>query len=256
VALTSWSLAGASVVLGLFALVALLQHRRQTWVWAAATAPGVAVVLILVNSYGREGIFRAAAFGIPWLAVLAASATPISRLRKPAPLAAIGCAVLAPLTLMSSFGMDGSTLLRVSEYTTYRQLQALVLQKQTGAWILAGPGSYPVAGSIWGLQAVGMPTWMTLGHTWDQGLAVSDAPLTERVSAITSSIVRSSREVGDVDRYVVFAASIREHAKAFGLQDPGDYDRVHDAFASSGCWREVLRNQDTVVLINTREPCQ
>ncbi len=64
------------MLLGLLVLIALavigfLRHWRLKAAWAFMISAGVGILLIVANPYGNEGIFRAALFGIPWLAVLA-----------------------------------------------------------------------------------------------------------------------------------------------------------------------------------------
>jgi hypothetical protein len=63
-------LVGLLILIGLAARGSLSNVRRgSTWAYGMAALTGLLIVMI--NPYGNEGIFRASLFAIPWLAVLA-----------------------------------------------------------------------------------------------------------------------------------------------------------------------------------------
>ena len=68
---TVLALVAGILVLALLAGIGLLLQRRQARAWAMGVCPAVGLMIVAVNPYGQEGIFRTALFGIPWLALLA-----------------------------------------------------------------------------------------------------------------------------------------------------------------------------------------
>ena len=70
------AIGSGALTLGLLILIVLaargfLSNVRRGWAWAYGLSTGTGLALILFQSYGNEGIFRAALFAIPWLAILA-----------------------------------------------------------------------------------------------------------------------------------------------------------------------------------------
>ena len=123
VGLNSDALAIGIVVLIGFALVTVVRRRRDRRAWACLICPGVGLGLVAINPYGNEGIFRAALFGIPWLAALAVDALPPGGALRdrfsPAvwrgALLGLFVGLLATFSL-AEYGMDGSSVLRQADY--------------------------------------------------------------------------------------------------------------------------------------------
>lgn len=63
--------AAALLVIGIAGLIALIQHRRERWAWALASASVGPVFVAFGTDYGGEGIFRILLFALPWLSMLA-----------------------------------------------------------------------------------------------------------------------------------------------------------------------------------------
>jgi hypothetical protein len=78
---------------------------------------------VIINPYGQEGIFRAALFGLPWLAVLGASwlSSPPRLVTRAAALAVVVALVAA--NLVSSFGLDAINVIRPGDLAAYRFFQ-------------------------------------------------------------------------------------------------------------------------------------
>jgi hypothetical protein len=110
-------------VLGVLALIGLVKNRRGRRYWAWALCPSAGVALVIINPYGQEGIFRAALFGLPWLAVLGASwlSSPPRLVTRAAALAVVVALVAA--NLVSSFGLDAINVIRPGDLAAYRFFQ-------------------------------------------------------------------------------------------------------------------------------------
>lgn len=118
-----------AMLLGLLALIALAgvgfaRTIRENTSWGYAISAGMGLVLITFNSYGNEGIFRAALFGIPWLAILALIGLP-RQLPRWAPAAfGIASTVLVATFLVSEFGLDNSSVIRSSDLAALNYYQS------------------------------------------------------------------------------------------------------------------------------------
>ena len=90
-------------------------------------APAIGLALISANAYGNEGIFRAALFGIPWLAAVALLVLPVNPTRLTACVCGIVAAVLVATYSISMFGLDDLQVISPGDY------QALLHYEATAA---------------------------------------------------------------------------------------------------------------------------
>jgi hypothetical protein len=124
------------LVLIVLAGVGFVRHIRERAAWAFMISVGVGLFLIAVNPYGNEGIFRAALFGIPWLAALALWGVP----RHPGRWGSgiFGATIIGLLAtfLVAMFGLDNAGVIRPAD------LQALAIYQAKApesSYILALP---------------------------------------------------------------------------------------------------------------------
>lgn len=243
------------LIVGVFALVGLALHHRQFRLWAVACCPAVGLACIAVTPYGQEGIFRAALFGLPWLALLGGYAVGHHRragLHLPL-LATI--AVLTTTFLTASFGLDGFTVIRASDVAAFQYFHA-----QGGAHPLVtyyllslGPGDLPVhAPTTTGGHE-------TLINTADhQALARESlgdpqeaspllAPGQEMAMLTTKLLAYSGEPVADAKLYAIWSPVCSNYAWAYGVRRPERFAALRDAFRTSSYWRVAFTRQDTVV---------
>lgn len=131
---SSDALALGLVVLIAIAGIGLWRNLRSRAAWAFMISTGVGLVLIAANPYGGEGIFRAALFGIPWLAAVGTQALPAVRSRWASAVYGVIAVGLVGTYLISMFGLDNTNVIRPSDY------QALLTYQDT-----ASPYSYMLA---------------------------------------------------------------------------------------------------------------
>ena len=89
--LAQYSLALGLLIVRLLLVTALFQRKDRTQV-ALGLCAVTSVSLVIVSSYGNEGIYRVALFALPWLAI---GASRVSRPEKVRLRAAASVAVLA-----------------------------------------------------------------------------------------------------------------------------------------------------------------
>jgi len=118
-----------ALLLGLLVLIALagvgfLRTVRRPQTWGFMISAGVGLVLISVNPYGNEGIFRAALFGIPWLALVALEAVPENPPRWVS--VAFGAVMVGLLGafLIAMFGLDDENVIRPADLQVLQALEA------------------------------------------------------------------------------------------------------------------------------------
>jgi capsular exopolysaccharide synthesis family protein len=228
-------------IVGLIALLALLRHRRQLRVWALALCPAAGLILVAVNPYGQEGIFRAAIFGIPWLAVLAghcfsASGRRISRLAL-----LVVTAVLTGTFLVAAFGLDATNVMRPSDVAAFRYFQQHSTENRR--YVLAlGAGDLPTslppeAGSYASI------TRDRLNQPVRQEPAL-DAD--SQVETLTARFLKYSRQPpARAQLYAVWSPVSSDYGWAYGLQSPDQFAALRDAFRRSRYWNVVFHQDGT-----------
>lgn len=234
---TVTALVVAVLLLGALALVALVRTRHERRSWAIATAPAVGLLLIAINPYGQEGIFRAVLFAIPWLAILAARLFEPSLSFARASLLATTL-VLTSAFLVAGFGLDGVKVIRSADVAavTYPQQHsgnsfdllnlgagdlpdslrrgATMLDRERLQWPLDGSPGYEADADVLGLTS-----------------AYVDYAMTEQAQPSAM--------------YAVWSPTSAEYDEAYGLQHPGQFDQLRDALARSPYWHVVLRRDGT-----------
>jgi capsular exopolysaccharide synthesis family protein len=228
-------------IVGSIAGVALLRHRRalRPWVWACC--PAVGLVLVAINPYGQEGIFRATLFGMPWLALLAGYcfASPHRRASR---------LVLLPITmalavtfLINAFGLDAINVVRRSDVAAFRYVQRQSEQTTRTHYVLAlGAGDLPTSlpprsGRYQSIRPDRLKEPVRQASVLD-----ADG----QMRTLTARFVRFSRQPRThAQLYVVWSPVASYYGWAYGLQSPDQFAALRDAFRRSPYWTVVL-NQD------------
>jgi capsular exopolysaccharide synthesis family protein len=229
------------LIVGAVASFALLLHRRELRAWAFACCPAVGLFLVAINPYGQEGIFRAAIFGIPWLALLAghcfsASGRPVGRLAL--------LAVTATLTgtfLVAAFGLDATNVMRPSDVAAFRYFQQHI----------TGPRQYVLA-----LGAGDLPTSLPPRTGSYQAIRrdrlnqpIRQEPALDpdrQVRTLTTRFLDFSRQPpASAQLYAVWSPVSSYYGWAYGLQSPDEFAALQDAFLRSRYWRVVFHQDGT-----------
>jgi capsular exopolysaccharide synthesis family protein len=233
----------AIAIVGAIAGLALLRHRRELrpWVWACCSAVGL--VLVAINPYGQEGIFRATLFGMPWLALLAGHwfVLPHRRLRRLALLAVT--AALTGAFLVHAFGLDAFNVIRPSDVTAFRYVQDHSAQTTLRHYVLAlGDGD--------------LPTFLPPRTERYQSIrpenleaSVRQEPVLDpdqQVRRLTVRLLRFSQQrETHAQLYTVWSPVSSDYDWAYGLQSPEQFAALRDAFRRSPYWKVVFHRDGT-----------
>ncbi|MGX6606326.1 hypothetical protein ACWKSP_30000 [Micromonosporaceae bacterium Da 78-11] len=223
------------LVVGLLALTVLIRRRREGAVWAYALCPGVGLVIIVVNPYGNEGIFRAILFGLPWLAVLAAQVfRPVGFRRGAVPLLAVALA-LTTTNLVASSAMDATNVVHPADRAALGRFQASNPGSDDPTYLLVlGLGS--------DLQA-SAPTPTRLHVVKrdtidDTGFVLAGVPADTVARDLTGKLL--SFVGGDVQAghaYALWSPISQYYGWAYGVYTREQFADLRDAFARSPSWR-------------------
>jgi hypothetical protein len=238
----------AIAVLGVLALIGLVKNRRGRRYWAWAFCPGAGIALVILNPYGQEGIFRAALFGLPWLAVLAASwlSAPPRLLTRAAALGVV--AALAAANLISSSGLDAINVIRPGDLAAYR-----FFQRQDGPrpavmhYLLPlGSGDLPR----------GLPT-TSGGHDPSLSRTTITFPVTAgdrmppkaEMERITEKLLNYSGEpLRQAKLYTLWSPVQSLHDYAYAVRVPARSAALRDAFVHAPYWDVAFHENGTVLM--------
>jgi hypothetical protein len=230
------------LLVGLLAAVTLVRRRRDLRSWALATSPAVGLGLVATNPYGQEAIFRAALFGLPWLALLAAPTA--------ARLGRIGYAgvvvVLAGAFLVSSFGLDGSNVIRRSDLAAVRYVEDAGGPRPPQLYYLLvlNPGDQPTVPEpartrhfTWTRDIIGLP-------------AEQEDPFNPagEVRALTDGLLRATRAADDrAELYALWSPAGANFARYYGVRSLAQSRALRHAFAASPYWSVVRAGDGTAL---------
>lgn len=235
------------LLLGALAAVAVLRHARQLSYWALAACPAVGILLVATNPYGQEGIFRAALFAIPWLALLAARCFSPPTCRPPRlPLAAV-YGVLTVTFLVASFGLDATNVVRQSDVAafSYFDHQKPFPAGATSYLLALGGGDLP--GTI---PTVGATHQVISRDDLSAGsaLQLQDPPTERTVATLTSRFVAYSEQPpSQANLLAIWSPVSSAYDWAYGVQTPQAFAALRDAFAASPYWQIAFTQDGTVI---------
>jgi hypothetical protein len=241
-----------ALTIGLVALIALAlvgfaRHRHERWARAFLISSGVGLLLIAVNPYGNEGIFRAALFAIPWLAILAAHAVRQADLLLVARWTALSFGLFATF-LIAQFGLDASGVMRRPDLQALRVFErrappdAYLLQLGFGD-LPNGPPNVPPTSHQILFERVSFRSGLRPGRPGPYDLAT----LVRRFKRF------ARREIGARAGpfYVIWSPVSSWYALEYGLETPRQSERWRDLMLASRSWRVVYRRDGTYLFRET-----
>lgn len=241
VAETSYALLLGIAVLIAAAGAGLLRTVRTASSWAYLISAGVGVFLLLANPYGNEGIFRAALFGIPWLAVLAMTAigdSPPSWVTGVSWLASLGLAVTF---LTATFGLDDTNVIRRSDLSV---LQAYERHAPASSYLLdLSYGDIPTSVTVPALAN---------NFEWTDVVTHADVrlggPTPADAAALAHRYFRYAADNGGsrpTQLYALWSPASARYAIDYGLETPAQTRRWPRLLAASPDWRLVAHQGGT-----------
>jgi hypothetical protein len=218
-------------------------HRRPAW--AFMLCAGMGLVLIVANPYGNEGIFRAALFGIPWLAIVALT---VLRDRPPRWMTVqfgIGSVVLLGTFLIAMFGLDNAGVMRPAD------MQAMAIYAR-----VAAPNS-----DYLDLSYGDLPTNLLFPpHGYEFSFAqvvtpadtLRDGPEPSAASRLATNYIRAADTVSSAPRNELYAflspASVA-YAVDYGLETQAQADRWRHLLIASPEWHVIFHKDGTYLFM-------
>jgi hypothetical protein len=240
---TVWAALLGIGVVACLALAALLRHRHSRLYRTLACCPAVGVVIVAVQPYGQEGVFRAALFGIPWLAVMAAPLLTGDSVRSRASFL-LTSTCLAATFLVASFGLDAINVIRPSDYAAIRTFQELggPNPPELHYLLLLNPGDHPTSPgviggrhSIWGRDMVEQPA-----------REVEDYDPESEMRSLTSKLVRFTEDAdADARLYALWSPIGARYGEAYGIRSVDQSTALRDAFESAPYWSVAFLEDGT-----------
>lgn len=235
----------ALVALTMVAAWALFRQRDRRAI-AIALAGVSPAGLAVATDYGQEGIFRMALFALPWIAILAASSTPPSRLRLDTRHWAISSAwvVTATASLMAvnvvgQTGMDWARIMRPGTVSVVKKFEETAPR---GAAILS-------VGTKAATPLSQTARYLEINYTSLDELA----PETQSPYALKTGPAYSPR--GDIQRwtklliavpanghYALLSDEIGAFDERYGNQLDSDYTKMRDAMKTDRRWKLINRS--------------
>lgn len=231
------------LILGVVALWLLIRQRRSRRTWAFAMCPAVGLLVIAINAYGNEGLFRTALFALPWLALLAAQMfheRPSWRLN-------IGSttllATLLSTFLVGAFSMDATNVLRPSDMRAFQFYEDHHSDSPEGSYLLVvGLGDYP----MWPVHHT--PPYNVVGRQTieEDDVVPRNEPAEHAVARLTQDFLRyAGQSPNDAEEYVLWSPLSLYYGWEYGLYTPEGFEAIRDAFRASPHWRTVYESQGT-----------
>jgi hypothetical protein len=190
-----------------------------------ATCPAVGLLLVTVNPYGQEGIYRAVLFGLPWLAIMASVV--LAGLRFFDRLALFATTLcLLPAFLISSFGLDADNVIRPSDLAAVRDFEQMGGPRPPFPYtmLLLTPGDQPVSPPAQGGSHFILD--------WDANFKVGP-----NVKAVTRRFLRNAPNTSEqANLYALWSPAGANYGRAYALQSYQESARIRDAFRASRFW--------------------
>lgn len=239
VAESSDALALGLVALILIATVGLIRTARNKAAWALMINPGVGLVLVAANPYGGEGIYRAALFGIPWLAAVGTQALPKTHSPRYSVIYGVIAACLLGTFLVAMFGLDNTNVIRPADFAvmnTYQDTAApssYLLDLSDGNNVLPITVGFPVGNNH-------LVLW---GSVITQAQAAITHPTSKDVVAVAKQYYQyAKKNDGETSAlYAYWSLASVEYAVDYG----------HETFAQAVAWRNaIITSPDWKVVYN------
>ena len=235
-----------ALLFGLLVLIALafagfirMAPGRSAWAFLISTGVGLSVVT--VNSYGNEGIFRSALFGIPWLAMLATAAVPRNPGRLVSVVFGMTSLVLLSTFLLAMFGLDNAGVIEPAEIQAFNIYKA---QAPMNSFLLdLSYGDVPV--SVTFPRSGHLIAWTTMMTRAD----VRPGRLTAvKAAALAQRYITHAKHNGGASPdglYALWSPPSAEYSVDYGLETLAQAEAWRELLTTSPDWHVVFRRDGT-----------
>lgn len=225
------------------------RHRRETFIWGLVSAPAL---VLLVQSYGGEAIYRVTMFALPWLCYLASRivVAPIARRLLGAAVVSVAGTLGAVLFVVNYYGSDQFNRVRAEEVLASAWFEThtppgSVLAYLNGNWPTPLTAEYPKHLNVDGNWGAGV--FSDERFTGYTGRALTPADV--------APILTTMREMGGGGTvYIGIGPAQISDAEQVGLTPPGSLGPFLAALNADPDTRLVFRDGDAYVLELLPEP--
>ena len=238
---SSDALALGLLVLIVLAAIGFLRNISDKTVWAYMLSAGAGLFVIVANPYGNEGIFRAALFSIPWLAVTAMRAFPGS---APRWVSGVYGAIAVGLTatyLVAMFGQDNQAVLRPADLQALRTYQTI-----------ASPDSFLLSLAYGDLPtSINFPAQASHYVEWNNLLTPTQVqrnrPYASDANALARAYLRYAEENGGPTNqlYAIWSPTSAAYAVNYGLETARQADSWRRVISASHDWILIYSQDGT-----------
>jgi hypothetical protein len=228
------------------AFIGLLRNIRSRAAWAFMISTGVALILIAAEPYGNEGIFRAALFGLPWLAAVGTQVLPRRRSQWASAIFGVIAVGLVGTYLIAEFGLDNFDVVRPADYQAMLTYQAqaspnsyLFLLEDAGD-ILPHSVDKPLEKSHW----VAWNTLLTVAQQENIHPTVQDAG----VLAQEYYQFAQTNDGETSELYAIWTPAAANYAVDYGLESLTQSDNWRNVILASPDWKLVYSSDGTYLL--------
>lgn len=230
------------LVLVLLAVIGFFRTIRDRTAWAYMICVGVGLMLVAANPYGNEGIFRAALFGIPWLAVIALRAVPRHGGRWLSAAFGVTAAGLVVTYLVAQFGLDNAGVIRSSDVRALHVYQADAPLSSYMLTLSYGDTPYSIEFPFSG----DYQSWPAF---------VSKAEVVKRASALTASdaaelarqyVAFAERNKSSINQlYALWSPATLHYSVDYGLETASQANKWRQLLIASPDWHVVYHSGGT-----------
>jgi hypothetical protein len=229
--------AAALLVVGIVALITVLQHRNRVALALLLVAASPAS-LFFATDYGQEGIFRVVLFATPWLAIIAAG----FRWRWKGlaiPVLAAGLATLCFINLYGQTALDWNRVVRQDAAEATRYFEEV-----------APPGSAVlIMGSGNATPGSRTAKYLDLGYVSRESLG--GYPAVDRtydpdrdVELLTENFAGGW---GASNFYALVSESTGAYGERYGFQSYADFEKLAEAMKDSPLWDPIYEGPTTTL---------
>ncbi len=234
-----------ALLIGLLVLIVLagvgfVRHIRERETWAFMISVGVGLFLIAANPYGNEGIFRAALFGIPWLAALALRGVP----RHPGRWVSgiFGATIIGLLAtfLVAMFGLDNADVIRTADLQAFSIYQA---KAPESSYILPLPyGTVPA--SVTFPASYHSLVWPPFGRPAE---VRADMPHAGDADALALQYIKYAEQNGGPTNqlYALWSPAAADYSVDYGLETLAQAEAWRRLLMTSPDWQVVYNSDGT-----------
>ena len=235
------ALALGLLILAILAGIGLLRSVKDRSSWAFMLCAGVGLVMIVANPYGNEGIFRAALFGIPWLAAVALRAVPERPRYWVTGLYVVVAAVLCGTYLVAMFGLDNANVIRPGDLQALRIYQD---QASTSSYLLTmSYGDLPVS--------IDFPALSDHFVVWNSLVEPAQVRTTTPAAGDANVLARNfyldAQATGGASHelYAIYSPASVAYSVDYGLETLGQAQAWRDQLLASPDWHLVYASDGT-----------